>query len=178
MFSLINRASCSSARAACAVGWESRLGSHRAQGPGRHQGAAAALTSPKPATTFSGHSCRAKKRTGAESLERERAQGWLSGGRGVTRIGRGEGGGGGGEDLTGAEGASASLLPPQQELPAPTAMWQLRAAFYSCTRTGDKNQYSSAAPAHHLPHPSLPVSPWHRPCSLIPYFHIGCHILS
>lgn len=31
-----------------------RPGSHRAQGPGRHQGAAAALISPKPATTFSG----------------------------------------------------------------------------------------------------------------------------
>ncbi len=58
------------------------------------------------------------------------------------------------EDLT--RGASTSLLPPRQELPAPTATRQLRAAFYSCTPAGNKNQYSSAVTARHLPSPSLP----------------------
>lgn len=51
-----------------------RLGGHRAQGPGRHQGAAAAaIISPKPATTFSGRS-QGRRRRRQESLEREKEQ--------------------------------------------------------------------------------------------------------
>ncbi|KAF1390535.1 hypothetical protein PFLUV_G00059060 [Perca fluviatilis] len=53
-----------------------RLGGHRAQGPGRHQGAAAALISPKPATTFSGQvqSPSGEKEQEAGELEDEETQ--------------------------------------------------------------------------------------------------------
>lgn len=52
-------------------------------------------------------------------------------------------------------GASASLLPPRTELPAPTVTRQLRAAFYSCTHTGNQNQNSSAV---HCSPPDPPPS--------------------
>lgn len=58
--------------AACAIG----LGGHGAQGPGRHQGAAAALISPTPATNFSGHN---------SGRRREQAGGWWAGGRGQAK---------------------------------------------------------------------------------------------
>lgn len=48
-----------------------RPGSHRAQGPGRHQGAAAALISPKPAATFSIWSPSGEKEQEAGELEEE-----------------------------------------------------------------------------------------------------------
>lgn len=50
------------------------LGGHGAQGPGRHQGAAAALISPTPATTFSGHNLGRRQEQEQESLERENKQ--------------------------------------------------------------------------------------------------------
>lgn len=48
-----------------------RLGGHRAQGPGHHQGAAAALISPKPATTFSGHTWGEEENKSRVPLERK-----------------------------------------------------------------------------------------------------------
>ena len=91
LVSFLNFAPCSLTGAACAIG----LGGHGAQGPGRHQGAAAALISPTPATTFSGHNLGQRRKQEQESLEREQAGGWWAGGRGeAKKTGRGAEGGG------------------------------------------------------------------------------------
>lgn len=111
---------------------EVRLGSHRAQGQGRHQGAAAALISPKASHHLlhlgkkrkAGVPRERKKEQEAGELEEEKKQ----------KEGEEQEDG----DSTSAatdRGASASLLPPRRELPAPTVTRQLRAAFYSCTHT-------------------------------------------
>lgn len=130
-----------------------RLGGHRAQGPGRHQGAAAALISPKPATTFSGYTWGEEENKSRVPRERKRLVSWWTRKHKTRERSK--------KRRTNQERSlSTSLLPPWEELPAPTATWQLRAAFYSCTPTANKNQYSSAVTAHHLPTPFLPPWPW------------------
>ncbi|KAK5863519.1 hypothetical protein PBY51_000546 [Eleginops maclovinus] len=97
---------------------------------GCHQGAAAALISPKPATTFSGHTWgeeETKRRDPPERKNRTLVSWRKRRHKKFTRE------------------ASTSLLPPRVKLPAPTAMQQLRAASYSCKSAGNKNQYRSAA---------------------------------
>ncbi|KAM7404677.1 hypothetical protein PAMP_012002 [Pampus punctatissimus] len=95
-----------------------RLRGHRAQGPGRHQGAAAALASSQPATTFARHtwgeeenkSPVQEKEQKAGELEEEEKQN-----QGEVQEEE--------EDMTIAatdRGASTSLLLPRKELPAPT----------------------------------------------------------
>lgn len=122
-----------------------RLGNHWAPGPGRHQGAAvAALISPKSATTFSNH---------AQSKEERKSKVWRQ--RKKRKVGYLE------EEKHEEEEeqkdeeenptSTTSLLPPRPQLPAPTAVQQLRAAFYSCTFAGNTNQYKSADTAHHIP---------------------------
>lgn len=140
-----------------------RLGGHRAQGPGHHQGAAAALISPKPATTFSGHTWGEEENKSRVPREKEQEAGELEEEEKQNEGEEQEEE----EDLT--RGTSTSLLPPRQELSAPTATRQLRAAFYSCMPTGNKNQYSSADAARHPP--SLTFPPFLTLFPTPPCFH-------
>lgn len=123
-----------------------RLGGHRAQGPGRHQGAAAALISPNASHHLLWPHLGRRRQQEQESPQREKEQeaGELEEEEAQKQ----------GEEQKEEEDSpphccplgKSSLLPPPQ----------LRAAFYSCTPTGNTNQYSSAVTARHLPSPFLP----------------------
>lgn len=107
---------------------EVRLGGHTAQGPGRHQGAAAVFIVPMPASTMADHAWDGGDHQGVWSLETEGAGGWCTGGRGRTKEEE--------EDSTSTPGEDpppnccpldkSALLPPPRDNSGPlftAALW-------------------------------------------------------